>query len=122
MEFLKTIGINDINPGAQIGTTWCSNMSFDLMTSVSPIHGEGIAQVSTCSKGDYQKVIEGAQEAFLEWRNVPAPKRGDIIRQVGDALRLHKDALGSLVSLGGTSTTQDVWLYHAFRARSTPHV
>lgn len=99
MEFLKSIGIQDINPGAQVGANWQSTDFSSTITSISPIDGESISDVTACSKEDYQTVIEGAQKAFLDWRNVPAPKRGDIIRQMGDALRLHKDALGSLVSL-----------------------
>lgn len=99
MEFLKTIGINEVNTGAQIGHRWSSSESSEAITSVSPINGESISQVNACSEQDYQSVIEGAEQAFLEWRNVPAPKRGDIVRQMGDALRKYKDELGSLVSL-----------------------
>ena len=99
MDFLKTIGIEPVNAGAQIGHKWQSKDESKTITSFSPIHGEAISQVTLCSEQDYQTVIEGAQNAFLEWREVPAPKRGDVVRQMGDALRKHKDALGSLVSL-----------------------
>ena len=99
MEFLKSIGIKSINSGAQLGHGWQSSSSANSITSMSPINGESISVVNSCSEQDYQTVMAGAQKAFLEWREVPAPKRGDIIRQMGDALRKYKDQLGSLVSL-----------------------
>lgn len=99
MEFLKSIGVEASNAAAQVGVDWQVMNASNTITSISPIHGEAIGDVGLSSEKDYQAVIEGAHNAFLEWRNVPAPKRGDIIRQMGDALREHKDALGSLVSL-----------------------
>lgn len=99
MEFLKSIGVNANNSGAQLGYDWQSTNHQKELQSFSPIHGELIATVGVAGNDDYEKIIAGAQQAFLEWRKVPAPKRGDIIRQMGDALRKHKDALGSLVSL-----------------------
>lgn len=99
MDFLKSIGIRPKNAAAQLGASWQVMNESNNITSYSPIHGEAIATVGLATEQDYQQVIAGAQQAFLEWRNVPAPKRGEIIRQMGDALRAHKDALGSLVSL-----------------------
>jgi aldehyde dehydrogenase (NAD+) len=66
--------------------------------SVSPVDGQIIGSVQTATRADYEAIIAKAQEAFLHWRLVPAPKRGEVVRQYGEALRKHKDALGKLVS------------------------
>lgn len=68
------------------------------ITSVSPTDGKTIAHLSTATKEDYERVIKASQDAFVTWRNMPAPKRGDIVRQFGDALRAKKASLGALVS------------------------
>ena len=99
MDILKKLTLHEINPGAFIGTEWTSDVHEQLMTSINPATNEKIAAVASCSMDDYQNVIARLHDAFLNWRTTPAPKRGEIIRQMGDALRLHKDALGSLVSL-----------------------
>ena len=70
-----------------------------LREVISPVNGEVIGRVKCAMTSDYEAVASTAQEAFLEWRMVPAPKRGDIVRQIGNALREHKSALGALVSL-----------------------
>ena len=70
-----------------------------LLDSVNPATGEVLAQISPCSPIEYAALMEESQRAFLEWRKVPAPKRGEVVRLIGDALRAKKDALGSLVSL-----------------------
>src|SRR5690606_36432696 len=69
-----------------------------IIESYSPVNGELIGKVKTSTKDDYEKVMQKATEAFKSWRLVPAPKRGEIVRQVGEALREKKDALGKLVS------------------------
>ncbi len=74
------------------------NLSGDL-ASVNPAVGEEIAKVQTASQQDYETIVKKSQQAFIAWRQVPAPQRGEIIRLIGEALREHKDALGSLVSL-----------------------
>lgn len=99
MEFLKTLKIQDKNPGASIGSNWWAEPKTQQLISVNPSNGEKLGQVATCSKEDYEKVIESAQRAFESWRMVPAPKRGELIRQMGNALRTHKSELGSLVAL-----------------------
>lgn len=100
MNFLKDLNIDPINSGAMAGTSWrSSETNTSCLHSISPSQGEQIASVQTCSEADYQTIMEKAESAFKVWRTVPAPKRGDIIRQMGDALRANKDALGSLVSL-----------------------
>ena len=68
------------------------------MGSYSPVDGRLIAKVGSCTDGDYSAVLEKATSAFREWRTWPAPKRGEIVRQIGDALREKKDPLGKLVS------------------------
>ena len=99
MNFLKNLNIEKLNPGAYCGYTSISNTSKNILNSVNPATDKTIAEATTCSLADYQQIIGKAEYAFTQWRLVPAPKRGDIIRQIGDALRKHKNDLGSLVSL-----------------------
>ncbi|WP_133127313.1 aldehyde dehydrogenase family protein [Legionella nagasakiensis] len=99
MDFLSHLNIQAINAGAYCSHAWESKIGQTRFQSINPSNGEIIAEVASCTMEDYQHVVEGAQQAFLAWRNVPAPKRGEIIRQIGQALREHKDWLGSLVSL-----------------------
>lgn len=99
-EFLNDLGINAVNPGACSGPNeWSSTTDAGVLDSYNPATGELIAKVNLCSEADYEKVMTDLQAAFLEWRQVPAPKRGEIVRQMGEALRANKDALGNLVSL-----------------------
>ena len=99
MDFLKRLSIQTTNPGAFSGYTWKADMSGRSLLSVNPANGEVLGEVTTCSMQDYQHVIAHAEQAFLLWRETPAPQRGEIIRQIGQSLRDHKDELGSLVSL-----------------------
>lgn len=96
MQFLKNLAIQDINTGTSTGTQWIETTV--LLDSFSPVDGQKIASVQLTGKDAYEDVIQKAQEAFLIWRLVPAPKRGEIIRQMGDEFRRHKDDLGRLVS------------------------
>ena len=99
MDFLKQLDIDiDIqNPGVSTGTSWlASNAS--LIDSYSPVDGKKIGSVVTTDIEGYEQVVAKAQEAFQTWRMWPAPKRGEIVRQVGDALRANKEPLGKLVS------------------------
>lgn len=98
MDFLNQLGIKSINAGAFSGQGFCSSHDKNQLESYSPTNGELIARVNTCTAEDYETIMHRAQLAFNQWREVPAPKRGEIIRQMGNALRKHKDALGSLVS------------------------
>jgi aldehyde dehydrogenase (NAD+) len=99
-EILNQLGIKSINPGACSGPgQWVSVPDSGLLDSVNPATGEVLAQISSCSAKDYAALMEKSQRAFLEWRKVPAPKRGEVVRLIGEALRTKKDALGSLVSL-----------------------
>ena len=98
MDFLNQLNIQLKNPGAFSGHSWHSDLLEPCLASVNPSTNEKIADVAPCTAEDYQIVIQRAQQAFLAWRVVPAPQRGEIIRQIGQALREHKDSLGSLVS------------------------
>src|SRR5215208_5957841 len=99
MELFKELAINNKNPGAYSGHGWHSLAKDKSLTIISPTSGEELAQVYECSTEDYAVLIQRAKVASLIWRETPAPKRGEIIRQIADLLRQHKDALGSLISL-----------------------
>lgn len=96
-EMLNKLGIEEMQTGACTGTQWLETNG-RTVDSKSPADGKKIASVKLANKEDYEKVMETAQKAFLEWRKVPAPVRGDLVRQMGDALRENKEALGALVS------------------------
>ena len=95
---LKNLGIKDINPGASTGANRIKCQG-DITSSISPIDGKEIAKVQNASKEEYESVVQKAQEAFIIWRKMPAPARGEIVRQIGLALREAKDDLGKLVTL-----------------------
>ena len=100
MEFLDKLGIEQCNPGACFGPeSWSTAKDTGFVDSINPATGERIARVWGASAGDYEKIISVARETFLEWRTVPAPKRGEAIRLCTEALRRIKGPLGSLVSL-----------------------
>jgi aldehyde dehydrogenase (NAD+) len=99
LEIFKQLKLQEINPGAFSAQGWHSQSNKSRLQSSSPVHGEQLAEVALATMDDYETIMMRAQKAFEQWRQVPAPKRGDIIRQIGDALREHKDSLGSLVSL-----------------------
>lgn len=96
-SFLKELGLEAKNHGTSTGVNHVGS-SPDYIESYSPVDGKLIGSVSVTTREDYEAVMEKAQAAFKEWRLVPAPKRGEVVRQYGDALRKHKNALGSLVS------------------------
>jgi aldehyde dehydrogenase (NAD+) len=95
-EALKQLGVKDINEGTSSGSEWFSNG--ELIESYSPVDGELIGKVKTTTRADYDKVMEAATSAFKTWRLMPAPQRGEIVRQFGDRLRELKEPLGKLVS------------------------
>lgn len=98
MEFLKKLGIKEKNFGSSTGLKWNETTTEGELKIYSPATGEYIASVYQASDSDYESVIKTAQEAFKYWRKVPAPKRGEIVRQIGDKLRKYKQDLGQLVS------------------------
>lgn len=98
IEVLGRLGIKEINPGATTGLAWLDTKG-DVTESVSPIDGEVIAKVNNATAEDYEEVMKKAEEAFSKWKSVPAPLRGEVVRQIGLALRESKEDLGYLVSL-----------------------
>lgn len=97
MEFLKQLKIESTNSGASTGLKWMGSGG-SAIQSFSPVDGKLIASVTSTDKEAYEKIISKAQSAFMEWRLWPAPKRGEIIRQIGESLRRNKEPLGKLVS------------------------
>jgi len=98
MDFLRELGIKEKNYGASTGIEWVKTTDQGELDVVSPVDGKHIASVYLASKEDYDNVVSKGEEAFNKWRLVPAPKRGEIVRQIGLELRKFKDALGTLVS------------------------
>ncbi|MEM7306946.1 MAG: aldehyde dehydrogenase family protein [Planctomycetota bacterium] len=97
MDFLRELGIASENPGAYNGE-WLDG-SGEMLECKNPSTGEVIAKVRQAGADEYDAVIGAADDAFRRWREVPAPKRGEIVRQLGNAIREHKDALGRLITL-----------------------
>lgn len=97
MDFLSTLKIDSTNKGVSTGTHWISSKG-EIIDSYSPVDGKKIGSVIAADKDSYEIVIKKAEEAFKAWRLVPAPKRGEIVRQIGEALRQYKEPLGKLVS------------------------
>ncbi|MFO2960880.1 aldehyde dehydrogenase family protein [Legionella pneumophila serogroup 1] len=99
MDLLQRLNIKSVNPGAFSGHGWHSDNHVHTLESFNPSTGNKLAEIATCTMDDYEQVMQRAEQAAQAWRKVPAPKRGEIIRQIGQALRENKDSLGSLVSL-----------------------
>ncbi len=95
-DALKALSIEKNNPGTSTGNTWFS--SHNIIASFSPVDGGQIGAVSETTPEQYEHVLSTATEAFKTWRIMPAPQRGDIVRQFGDRLRDLKEPLGKLVS------------------------
>jgi aldehyde dehydrogenase (NAD+) len=98
MDFLKILGIKEKNFGTSTGTKWNKTKDQGELKIYSPVNGKYIASVYQSSQKDYDNVIKTAQNAFEHWREVPAPQRGEIVRQIGLRLREFKEPLGNLVS------------------------
>ena len=97
---LKSLGIQAVNSGGSIGKHWWSDHAAGaLIQSVNPATGEPIAAVRACAAQDYEHIAAYAHDAFATWRMVPAPKRGEVVRLISQALREKKEHLGTLVSL-----------------------
>ena len=91
------LGIKETNSGVSTGTRWLTG-SGKTVESYSPVDGKLIATCTSASREEYEELMQQATEAFKIWRMMPAPKRGEIVRQVGDELRKYKEPLGKLVS------------------------
>jgi len=98
-EVLNRLGLDETNPGAGTGLSWLE-CNGEMLECISPINGAIIARVRQAAEGaDLEKVILKAVEAFKDWRMVPAPKRGEIVHQIGLAMRRNKEELGALISI-----------------------
>ncbi|MCC7142514.1 MAG: aldehyde dehydrogenase family protein [Candidatus Eisenbacteria bacterium] len=95
---LKELGIHEVNSGVY-AEDWIAAPGGGELVSVNPTTGQPLARVLQANEAEYEQVFHAAQRAFLEWRMVPAPRRGELVRALGDALREKKDLLGSLVTL-----------------------
>src|ERR1700743_2276270 len=99
-KILHALGLGDVNPGVWSGSKgWSTDTTGPLIDSINPSTGERLAQVRGATASDYEHVMNDALAAAAAWRRVPAPKRGEAVRLLGEALRESKDALGSLVSM-----------------------
>src|SRR5690606_31308755 len=96
-NMLDALSIKRKNSGVSSGSKWYRS-SGAVIESYSPVDGKRIASVSSADKASFEKVVRAASEAFNEWRTWPAPKRGEVVRQIGVALRKKKESLGQLVS------------------------
>ena len=96
-KLLSIVGLKDINQGSSTGYQWL-NSSGKISDVFSPVDGNKISSIIETDEDTYEKIIEAASSAYISWRKVPAPKRGEIVRQIGNELRENKDSLGQLVS------------------------
>jgi len=97
MDFFEILNLKKENQGSATGNNWLMTKG-ESLHSYSPVDGNLIGSVMTTDQDCYNRIIQTAQEAFLYWRMMPAPARGEIVRQIGEALREYKEPLGKLVS------------------------
>ena len=98
METLRALKIEEMNPGVSTGLEWNTSRQTGELAVTSPVDGRLLAKVALASEDDYRNCVTAAGKAFLKWRTVPPPKRGEVVRQIGDGLRAKKNELGTLVS------------------------
>jgi len=97
---LKALGLSKLSSGTYLGNgEWSKTTDAGVLQAINPSTDEVIGEVYASSASDYETIVKRAQAAFETWRKTPAPRRGEAVRLCGDALRKHKDALGSLVAL-----------------------
>jgi aldehyde dehydrogenase (NAD+) len=96
-QILEQLGIETENNGASTGGKWFKTRG-ERIDSISPVDGKLIATVNSATEADYEAVVLKAQEAFAQWRMIPAPKRGEVVRQLAERIRFYKEPLGKLVS------------------------
>jgi len=100
VDIIKELDIEGVQPGTCVGVdAWVADPEAPVIESRNPATGELIGRVRATTEEQYERLIRSAHAAFLEWRRVPAPQRGEIVRQLGQELRRKKDLLGSLVTL-----------------------
>jgi aldehyde dehydrogenase (NAD+) len=99
-DIFASLGLSELNCGAwsQDGG-WSKDTTGPIIESINPATGELLGRVRSATAADYERVIVSSRKAFEQWRMVPAPKRGEAVRLIGEELRAHKSALGSLVTL-----------------------
>ena len=99
-KIFKQLGLKEkVNAGLCIGGKWSHSQNKALLESVNPSNKKKLSSVTQCSIQECKQTIEAAHDSFLSWRNVPAPKRGELIRQIGNELRVQKAALATLITL-----------------------
>ncbi len=98
-NILQSLNLKSLNKGGCIGGQDWLGSRLKAFESFNPTTGEALASVQHINEQDYEAILSAAQKASLLWRQVPAPQRGELVRLIGEALRVHKDALGSLVTL-----------------------
>lgn len=99
-DILASLGLSELNSGAwSYDGGWSKDTTGPIIESINPTTGELLGRVRSATAADYERVIVAARKAFEQWRVVPAPKRGEAVRLIGEELRAHKSALGSLVTL-----------------------
>ena len=108
-KILKELGIKEKNYGSSTGQNWGNTTSDGELKIVSPTDGKHIASVYQASAKDFDDIIKTADDAFKIWRKIPAPKRGDVVRQIGVRLRDYKKPLGTLVSYEMGKSIQEGW-------------
>jgi len=96
---LKALHIEPLNSGTFDGVDWLAPKQVRMLSSINPATEEMLAEVSCCDDAGYQALLQNARAAAEQWRNVPAPARGELVRKIGNRLREHKDELGRLVSM-----------------------
>ena len=106
-SFLRKLGLRKTNPGTSTGLAHSASRKY--IASYSPVDGALIGKVSVTTPEEYEQVVRKAQDAFKVWREIPAPKRGEVVRQLGEALRKYKDPLGRLVSYEMGKSLQEGW-------------
>lgn len=106
-SILEGLSVAKENPGSSTGRDYFGNG--DTITSYTPINGEALGSVTETTREEYDKILAQSQEAFKVWRQMPAPQRGEIVRQYGNKLRDYKDLLGKLVSLEMGKSLQEGW-------------
>ena len=94
-EALDQLGVKQVNDGSSTGSEWFSGG--EILNSYSPVDGNLIGSVKTSTREDYDRVMDAATSAFKTWRVMPAPQRGEVVRQFGERLRELKEPLGKLV-------------------------
>jgi aldehyde dehydrogenase (NAD+) len=99
-NILKKLNIEAVNSGVCYGPQgWLKDDNAETVTSYNPTTGEALASVQMATSAHYETIVEKSQVAFLKWRDTPAPQRGEVVRQIGEALREYKEPLGDLVTL-----------------------